>query len=434
MAWIEQAMTNDAIPALHVRSLVYPRSILEGDVRRLLSGASRIWHALGLSRQADGLELIVQGAILTEKRDDGPCVEIMLARDHWAVPDSNRTPIRTARVELGDGRLTGQMRGWWHSARGVTRVGRVLLSGPGMEVIEATARHAPNMDAQKFSRALAALGPDVFHRLMNLRFGFVGVGRLNSTLLARFAASGYLADCVLIDPDAIESHNTGQSLIFDEDSIGLPKVDACENWLALHYPEITVRTSSESITRWPAIDLLKTCDVICCAADHPSARLSAAMVACAYGKVLIDLGTQLPMDSEPGADIRFVGPGRCLICTGSVRGELEAARVLASPQAESDLAANRDWRAERRGSLDTLNDLAATLAKRLVERWVAATLATPAWLQVDEGGATDPIQLRSAGVPPTRSGCLCRLAGAGDAAPPQLHDLIVARFVQLSKF
>ena len=412
-------------------ALVYPRSILSSDIHTLLAdGRTSLRHPLGQSRALGSREWIVCSPLIEKTTSLKPTIEVQLCIDRWNTPS---TPEMTGggglTVQIGEGALRGEIHAFvLHDSR-LSRLDRILISGPGMEVVSVTPQfRPPQSETEHLSRAVSALGEQVFHRLRSLRFGFVGVGRLNTAILFRLAASGYLRECSLIDPDVVEAHNTGQSLIFDEGCIGVPKAQACENWLALHYPEISVATCGESLTTWNAVDVLKNCDIVISAPDHPSARLCAAAVAVGYGRVLIDVGTMLPLQGGAGADVRLIGPGRCILCSGGVRGEREALAVLRSPQAESDLASKRDWRTERRGSLDSLNDLAGCFAKRLLERWVTGDLANPIWCQIEEG-TEEPVRVTFPTVSASHSRlrCLCPLAGQGDLAVPQLADVLANR-------
>jgi molybdopterin/thiamine biosynthesis adenylyltransferase len=272
------------------------------------------------------------------------------------------------------------------------------------------------------SRTIGALGEEAFRRLVRLRVGFVGIGRLGGDILFRLAETAGLRRAVLVDPDHVELHNTGESLFYDEASIGQLKVHAVENWLALHQPQVEVAAIAGSVTQGKAIDELKRCDVIVSAADHPAARLAAGAVAAAYGRILLDVGTLVSARNSLAADVRLILPERCLLCYGGVSGEATGRMVIASPDKES---APRDWRQERAGSLDSLNDLAACAARRLLERCIAGVQRQSAWLQFDE---TDEFPLRlNEPKPPSERECFCSIAGWGDAGIPRVLEVLSKR-------
>jgi len=297
------------------------------------------------------------------------------------------------------------------------------------EVVEKQG-HLSSVELERFSRTIGALGgPEAFRKVSRLRLGFVGAGRMGTALLYRFVKTLGVRRVAIVDSDTVEPHNLGESVIYDEGAIGQQKAFACENWLALHHPEVEVAAVPLSVTHGTSIDILKRCDVLFCSADHPAGRLAAAAVAAAYGRTLIDIGTLIPREGDPvrrpGIDVRLVVPDRCLLDFGGIGGGEEGMRALASPDLEASALSTREWREERAGSLDSLNDLATCLARRIYERYVTGQLDQSIWCQLDE----------PAGVPlhvdypwPARSNdlsrCFCRLAGWGDAGIPRVLDVL----------
>jgi hypothetical protein len=87
--------------------------------------------------------------------------------------------------------------------------------------------------------------------------------------------------------------------------------------------------------------------------------------------------------------------------------------MLASAEAERAASAGRDWRVERAGSLRSLNQLAASVALRLWEDFVAERVPESTWvhLEFDPAGRLD-VAYRPA--PPPTPCRLCGLIGLGD--------------------
>lgn len=432
-----------------MHSLTYPRHLLVAHLRELMRGADRIaagrsLHVpLGRSWSREGLDFIVA-------RVPTPCdLSLRLTLSPAFGPPGRRSDDPdlagcAVALAVGDGDpLRGQARGWFREEGGGEwrSLDRLHLTGGGLDCVrlcdadpespgtgksEATEESLiPAEEFERRSRTIGALGEEAFRRLARLRIGFVGMGRLGGDMLFRLAETSGLRQAVLVDPDRVELHNTGESLFFDEASVGQWKVHAVENWLALHEPQVEVAALARSVTHGEAIDALKRCDVIISAADHPGARLAAGAIAAAYDRLLFDLGTLVGRDGALAADVRLILPERCLLCYGGVRGEPDGRTVLASPDAESATAASRDWRAERAGSLDSLNDLAACAARRLLERCVAGRQRESVWLQFDE---TDDFPLRvNQPQPPPERECFCSIAGWGDAGIPRVLEVLERR-------
>jgi molybdopterin/thiamine biosynthesis adenylyltransferase len=424
-----------------MNTLTYPRHLLVAHLRDLMRGSDRpglplLRVPLGRSWSgATGLDFIVA-------RSPAPCDLFLGVRlvTSWSPPRDADFADCDVLLSVGSGdRLRGQARGWFREPTGGpwTPLDHLLLGGAvdflQLREVAADSTHVTGgesddypIPAEEFarrSRTIGAMGQEAFGRLLRLRVGFVGVGRLGGDLLFRLAETSGLRHAVLVDPDRVELHNTGESLFFDEGAVGQMKVHALENWLALHEPQVEVAAISSSVMQAKAIEALKRCDVLISAADHPAARLAAGAIAAAYGRVLLDVGTLVSSDRDSlAADVRLILPERCLLCYGGVSDEVNARSVIASPDLES---APRQWRQERAGSLDSLNDLAACAARRLLERWVAGISSTSVWLQFDESSEV-PMRLHEPR-PPLERECFCNLAGWADGGIPRVLDVLAKR-------
>lgn len=427
------------------RSLTYPRHLLVTHLRELMqrsgtdaSQSTRI--PLGRSWSREGLDYIVAGAPTPSEL----FLRLTLATE-FKPPgdlDEQNSAGFAAALTIGTGNIAGQARGWVREEGGAWQpldslylpgngMDRVRLSGQDHPFTAADAANTPDGPRVKpeefegMSRTIGALGPETFLRLTGLRYGFVGLGRLNSNLLFRLVETSGLRHCVLVDPDRVELHNTGESLLFDESSIGVPKVHAAEDWLALHHPGVEVAALTRSITHGEAIAALKGCDILVSAPDHSGARLAASAIASAYNRVLLDIGTLVSRDGRLGADVRLILNERCLLCFGGVSDEGRGRASLASPDRERSDLHDRDWRSERAGSLDSLNDLAACAGRRLVERCVAGQQRESVWLQFDET-AEFPLRV-SQPQPALERECFCSIAGWGDAGIPRILEVLERR-------
>jgi len=277
------------------------------------------------------------------------------------------------------------------------------------------------------SRTAGALGADAFARLRRLRVALIGCGRLGSLVAEGLAAAGP-AMVSLIDPDVVEEHNLAESAGVTAADVGRPKAEALADLLrrlpgAGHTVVIPV---PHSVLTLPALAAVKPADLIVACADSPAARLAAAVLAAAYLKPLLDVGSAIlpgPQgrgDRRMGVDVRLVPPGRCLACFGGLAG-LAAARDSLRGGATPRRAG--DFRAERLGSLRSLNTLAVGFAQTLLEQALAGRVRDAVWLQLDVDSSGLP-RLRHPEPPPARDCPLCALAADGDAGLAGLADTL----------
>jgi hypothetical protein len=180
-----------------------------------------------------------------------------------------------------------------------------------------------------------------------------------------------------------------------------------------------VETLPVSITSLRALDAVAAADILITTPDDDAARLAAAWMAALFLKPHLDLGVGIWAEDSRrrmGADVRLVWPGRCLLCAGGLRAEVEARAVLLSAEAEEQARLHpRDWREGRAGSLASLNAVAAGVAARVIEDFVAGRwVENGAWTRLEFGreGQLRVHHLRVS--PPGIPGCCCRFAGLGE--------------------
>ena len=366
--------------------------------------------------------------------------------DTAPVPPARITASHVAVMQVGRRLQQGHARAWLRiSANHWKSVGTLNLPGPGMPSIrllvdntaslwrQATNHNRVSLDTDRWSRTIGALGLEVWKRVAGLRVGFVGLGRVGSLLLRDRVRFG-VGSVVLVDPDHVEHHNLGEGC-FDPAEVGQFKVHAWENRLALTYPDAEVIAVPHSVTDARAIEGLKGCDLIFSSPDHPGARLAAGAIAAAYARPLLDVGTLIHRSAQSvmGLDVRLITPERCLLCFGGVRGESEGRALLASPDRERNAMVGRHWRAERPGSLYSLNQLAASVGARIYEDFVAGRLRESVWCHL-EFASTGRIEI-SYPAPPTAisTPCACRLSGWGDVGLSHFAELMESRTSWLSQ-
>jgi hypothetical protein len=349
-------------------------------------------------------------------------------------PSQGLPPDCAGAIAFGAGRRRGQARGF--AQRGAERVpiDQLKLVGPGMHVLPLAAgtaadgtRRLPAPAAERWSRTISALGEGVWTRLADLHYGIVGVGRSGSILADAVAAGWGARRLSLIDPDVIEMHNLGEMTGVTVADRGEAKVRAVVNRLRRQAPpSLRITEVVSSITHLPALRAVQACDVVFGGLDHDGARLALALLAILFCKPWLDVATGihgLGDQRRLGADVRLLVPGeRCLLCLGGLADPGSGRRVLTSADAEQEFHAARDWRRERAGSLRSLNHLAAALALRLWEDFVAERVTASTWahLEFDPAGrlaVTYPS-------PPGPAACqLCALLGAGEEGVPRARAL-----------
>jgi hypothetical protein len=274
------------------------------------------------------------------------------------------------------------------------------------------------LDEVVFSRTIGVLGQAAWRRLHRLHIGLVGCGRLGSLFAYGLSRIG-IRRLTLIDPDRLEPHNLGEMDVVEAADVGRPKAEALASRLS--GPGLTA--VADSVLSPSGQMALKSADVFICCADHGSARLATGLLAALYLRPLLDVGTGIldgPEGARQGADVRMLLPGRCLLCWGSVADFATARRELREGEASSRA---HDWRQQRRGSLRSLNGVAANLGLRLLEEVVAGRRTESAWLRLETDATGLPF-LERRGVQPGTGCRACALTGAGDAGVREMHEVI----------
>lgn len=409
-------------------SLVFPQHLLSAALHDLVrTGRPTVDLPLGSSYSArwSRLEWVVA-------RRAPPQVEVL--RVSW-IDAAARPPLPSdgarAWVWVGRGGSLGLAEARTRDAELGWVAAKLYLPGPYLPEFAGLATPGAtggDGDAQvRWSRTRGALGPEIHDRLRRLSVGILGCGRSGS-LIARNLARLGVRRLVLADPDSVELHNTGEAE-YEPREVGAAKAQALAARLARDYPNLESIGARCSVAERAAVEAVKTCDVLVSTPDQPGARLAAAAIAAAYSRPLLDVGTRVLARADPtmGGDIRLALPDRCLLCLGGVGDEAEGLRLLGSLETERSFLASRDWRAERPGSLRSLNEICAGVAQRNLEDLAGGRLTGSLWTRLEfaaNGRMTilHPDPQRSAGLP-----CFCDLAGWGDAALPRVIGLLARR-------
>ncbi len=390
---------------------------------------------VGWSRWGDHKELVVG------EPSGRPISELFLRLmigDDFSLPGS-LPEYCAGLLVIGRGWRRGQAAGWIDSGSGPEPVQRLKLVGTGMHVIsleggEPTPSPGPRGDPQfhldpleRWSRTIGALGLDAWQRLVGLTYGLIGAGRTGSGL-AQMMTEGWGIDrLMVVDPDLVESHNLGEMSGVDESDLGVPKAQAVASRLRASSDRLDATIVLNSITDSRALRAVQSCDVLFGCVDHDGARLASSILAALFLKPYIDIASGVhgaARDRRMGADVRLVLPGRCLLCMGGLANPGGARDALASAERERSLSMARDWRAERAGSLRSLNQLAASVAARLWEDFIVERVSESTWarIEIDPAGRIDVSYPRPAPIP--LSCPVCREAGAGESGLALVSDMI----------
>lgn len=396
--------------------LTFPRHQLVSALGRIRSRPGLpVRFALGLNPNVPRFELLAG----REQSETRHAVELR------SVTAFNAAPGRILRepgvlLQVGQDNLAGRADAVWFDSAGLLRlVDELFLPGAGMHVVSLGSGISGQgidrgFELDQESRTVGALGPAVMARLAGLAYGVIGVGR-TGTRVARALAQFLPRRLALIDPDVLEAHNlTELDGLLGRRSIGLRKARTLAEGIREQHPELAIDCVEASVTSEEALSVLRRCDVLFSCADHDGARLAATTLASLFHKVLIDIATGIHRRPHyrMAADVRVLLPGNaCLLCLGGLPDEGRARAVLASVAAERTFQRGRNWRAERTGSLASLNQVAVGLAMRSLEDLVSERVRDSVWahLEFDTAGRC---RIEYPGRVPHPS-CACALSGMG---------------------
>jgi molybdopterin-synthase adenylyltransferase len=150
-------------------------------------------------------------------------------------------------------------------------------------------------------------------RLLRSKVTLVGVGGAGGVAALELAAAG-VGELHLVDPDHVELPNLSRQIVFAEDDIGNPKVDAAAVRLYMLNSGVKV-TRERTLITGPGdlLPLARDCDVLLLTADRPRALPGWANEAClAEGRPWVDAGYQ-GLRVQAGAYQPGTGPCRACV-------------------------------------------------------------------------------------------------------------------------
>lgn len=127
-------------------------------------------------------------------------------------------------------------------------------------------------------------------RLKAARVLVVGAGGLGSPLLLYLAAAG-VGTIGIVDPDTVSLSNLQRQVLYSEQSVGLPKVEAARQRLTDMNPHLHIRTYPVALTTANALDIIADYDLVADGSDNFPTRYlvnDACVLAgkpCVYGAI-----------------------------------------------------------------------------------------------------------------------------------------------------
>lgn len=246
-------------------------------------------------------------------------------------------------------------------------------------------------NTDELSRLIGALGGPAAARIASAAIGIVGVGGLGSTLAVHLAQAG-AQHMTLVDPDRIELTNLHRMPMGLERFVGLNKAQAVA---ALLEGSTQARTIDQAIEDPKTRLALRDLDLLIVTTDNVPSRRIAARHANDYLIPALGVGTGVGLveGDAMGIEIGLALPGQgCLTC------------LMALPETGSF-----EFGTGRRGSLGSLNSIAAGLAMRAIEELAQGSISQSAVWRYSYRQGLRVIE------PPRRTSCDCQnRAGIGD--------------------
>jgi molybdopterin/thiamine biosynthesis adenylyltransferase len=205
----------------------------------------------------------------------------------------------------------------------------------------------------EFDRQTRAFGADLSRALSSLRIAVVGCGGTGSAVAHLLARIG-VREIGLIDPDVVERTNLSRVYFSTQTdaSLSRPKVNVVGQGIANLGLPTSVKMICSNVAFDPAIDLLKSCDVVFGCTDDNLGRVILNRISHFYMIPVIDMGLLIePIDDGFGCfdgRVTVLQPGHvCSSCRGLIDGEqlhreaLELDERLLRERRQAGYVANR---------------------------------------------------------------------------------------------
>lgn len=161
----------------------------------------------------------------------------------------------------------------------------------------------------RFARARLVQGWDQ-ERLAAATAVVVGVGALGNEAAKNLALAG-VGRLILCDPDTVEVANLSRTVLFTEDDVGRPKVDAAADSLARLSPGTDVVARRADLAAGVGLGELADADVVLGCLDTLRARMR-LLGRCALAEAALVDGGTVPWGGE--VRLRLAGDEACYAC------------------------------------------------------------------------------------------------------------------------
>lgn len=124
----------------------------------------------------------------------------------------------------------------------------------------------------RYQKNRKTFSKDDQYKLFKGKVAVIGCGGLGGYLIEELARLG-IGSIKAVDPDSFEEHNMNRQILSNTQNIGMPKVDAAKERIALINPAVHLTPLSVSFNNETAGDILSDIDVAADALDSIHTRL-----------------------------------------------------------------------------------------------------------------------------------------------------------------
>ena len=193
-------------------------------------------------------------------------------------------------------------------------------------------------DKKRFARQIAIFGKEGQGRIQNTKVALVGFGGLGTFVLPEICLLG-IKDVAIIENESFSRTNRNRYMGFvhtdinHETGIGVDKVLVAERIAKSIDPAINIKLVKEKLESQIAFDAIQGVDIVFGCLDCDGARSVLNELCIAYGKIYIDLASEVFTDGTFGGRVAVVMNGDgCLNCMADGLDQDEVRRYFESEQ------------------------------------------------------------------------------------------------------
>lgn len=149
-------------------------------------------------------------------------------------------------------------------------------------------------------------------KLLNSQVLVVGVGGLGSPVALYLAGAG-IGRLTLADPDQVELSNLQRQILYDGESIGLPKVESARRRLLALNPEVEVQAITDRLEGEELVAAVAQADVVVDGSDNFVTRFALNIACVRAGRPLVS-GAAIRMEGQVAVFDSRRPDGACYHC------------------------------------------------------------------------------------------------------------------------